>query len=113
VLSAVIIIKMGFNREIDTKEWHKIGDKLTGYFGICSCQRKLKTIIENLVSIKEKCLKQDYSFTGAEWLVLAQMERYSDAVCHGINCEYPIINENDPFWIWIEEVKNNPNLEDN
>ena len=20
---------MGFNREIDTKEWHKIGDKLT------------------------------------------------------------------------------------
>lgn len=97
----------------DIKEWHKIGDKLTNYFGICQCQRKIKTIIDNLVSIHDKCLKRDYNFTGAEWLVIALMDRKSTAIVHGVNCEYPIIMEEDPFWIWVNEVKNNPNLEDN
>jgi hypothetical protein len=104
---------MGFNKEIDIKEWHKIGNKLTRYFNICSCQRKLKSIIDNLASIKEKCQNEEYNFTGAEWLVIAMMDKSSDAITHGINCEYPIINKDDPFWIWIDEVKNNPNLEDN
>lgn len=40
---------MAFTKEIDDKEWHKIGDKLTDYFGICGCQRKLKTIVDNFV----------------------------------------------------------------
>lgn len=97
----------------DIEEWHKIGDKLTNYFGICNCQRKIKSIIDNLVSIYDKCLKSDYNFTGAEWLVIALMDRKSNAISHGINCEYPIIMKEDPFWIWINEVKNSPYLEDN
>ncbi len=104
---------MGFNRKIDVKEWHKIGDKLTSYFKICSCQRKLKTIIDNLVMIKDKCKRQEYNFTGAEWLLISMMDRDSNAIHHGINCEYPMINDEDPFWMWIEEIKDNPNLEDN
>ena len=97
----------------DIKEWHKIGDKLTTYFGICGCQRKLKTIIDNLVNIKEKCIARDFNFTGAEWLLLAIMDKNSNAIEHGINCEYPMINTYDPFWVWLDEVKNNPYLEDN
>ena len=109
---------MGFNKEVDTKEWHKIGDKLTAYFGICGCQRKLKTIVDNLLSIRTKCLDayelgKPRDFTGAEWLVLAIMEKNSNAVAHGVNCEYPIIINDDPFWQWLDEIKDNPNLEDN
>ena len=37
---------MGFEKEVDLKEWHKISNKLTGYFGICRCQRKFKSIID-------------------------------------------------------------------
>jgi hypothetical protein len=66
---------MGFNTEVDIIEWHKIGEKLTSYFGICSCQQKLKSIVYNLLEIKTKCLNQDYNFTGAEWLILVQMEK--------------------------------------
>ncbi len=109
---------MGFNREIDTKEWHKIGNKLTMYFGICSCQRKIKSIIDNLYSIYEKCNDATengtkLNFSGAEWLIIAMMDRSSDAITHGINCEYPTIIKDDDFWQWILEVKDNPNLEDN
>lgn len=96
----------------DMKQWDEIREKLTSYFGVCPCQRKIKSIIDNLVSIKEKCLANNFDFTGAEWLLLALMDKYSNTIMHGINCEYPIINENDEFWVWIDEVKNNPNLID-
>lgn len=94
-------------------EWHKIGNKLTGYFKICQCQRKLKTIVDNLVSIYEKLKERDFNFTGAEWLLIAMMDRSSDAITHGTNCEYPILQEDDPFWKWLLEIKDNPYLEDN
>ena len=99
-------------------EWHKIGNKLCGYFGICSCQRKLKTIVDNLVSIYEKCNgayeeTHERDFTGAEWLVIAVLDAQSTAITHGINCEYPIINKEDEFWKWIMEIKDSPYLEDN
>ncbi len=98
---------------IDDKEWHKIGNQLTSYFQICGCQRKLKTIIDNLVEIKQKLIDRNFNFTGAEWLLIASMETFSNAITHGINCEYPIIIEDDPFWKWLDEVKDNPNLVDN
>lgn len=98
--------------EINDKEWHEIGDKLTSYFGICSCQRKIKSIVDNLASIKEKCLNRDFNFTGAEWLLIAIIDRSSNAIMHGVNCEYPMIQENDPLWIYIDKVKDNPNLID-
>lgn len=102
----------------DIKRWHEIGDKLIGYFGICGCQRKLKSIVDNLLSIKQKCLgayikDTPRDFTGAEWLLIALLDRSSEAICHGVNCEYPIIMENDEFWIWLDSIKDDPALEDN
>jgi len=99
------------------EEWHEIGDKLTGYFNICSCQRKIKTIVDNLLSIKQKCNDAfengtERNFTGAEWLLIAIIDKNSDAISHGINCEYPIIINDDPLWLWLEEIKDNPNLVD-
>lgn len=101
------------------EEWHKIGNKLTAYFGICNCQRKLKSIIDNLYSIYDKCnrayedtdCKRD--FTGAEWLLIAILDRHSDLITHGTNCEYPIINKDNWFWQWIIEIKDSPSLNDN
>lgn len=103
---------------VDDKEWHKIGDQLTTYFNICGCQRKLKTIVDSLYSIYEKLIKfsedrEPLDFTGTEWLIVAMLDKNETAVCHGTNCEYPIILLNDPFWVWLIETKNNPNLEDN
>lgn len=94
------------------ESWHDILENLTGHFGVCNCQRKIRTIILDLHRIKTKCLNSDYTFSGSEWLLLAIMES-NGLVTHGINCEYPIIYETDPFWAWIDEVINNPNLEDN
>jgi len=96
-----------------TESWKNIGYRLTKYFGICPCQRKLKTIVNNLVSIKEKCVSREYGFTGAEWLLIAIMDQKGCGIVHGINCEYPIINQEDIFWRYIDLVKDNPNLEDN
>lgn len=109
---------MDNKKEININEWHKIGDTLTSYFGICNCQRKLKSIIDNLYSIYEKCNgahegTHERNFTGAEWLVIAMLDKNSNSVTHGTNCEYPIINKEDEFWKWIIETKDNPNLEDN
>ena len=105
-------------KEVNNEEWHKIGDSLTQRFNICGCQRKLKTIIDNFYSIYLKLVDfQDngveLQFTGMEWLIIAMLDKNSNAVCHGVNCEYPIINTEDDFWKWIIETKDNPNLEDN
>ncbi len=104
---------MGFNKNVDSVEWHKIGDRLTSMFNICSCQRKLKTIVDNLYEIYIKLEAQNFTFTGTEWLIIAMLDRHSNAVYHGINCEYPILNKEDELWKWIIETKDNPNLEDN
>lgn len=107
-----------YMKDKELEEWHKIGNQLTSYFHICSCQRKLKSIIDNLYSIYEKCNgayegTHERDFTGAEWLLLAILENKSTAVSHGVNCEYPIINKEDPFWMWIVEIKDSPYLSDN
>lgn len=105
-------------KDKELEEWHKIGNTLCDYFQICRCQRKLKTIIDNLISIYEKCngayeRTHERDFTGAEWLIIAILDARSDAIMHGVNCEYPIINKEDDFWKWILEVKDSPYLEDN
>ena len=94
-------------------EWHKIGDKLTGFFGICGCQRKLKTIVDNLHSIYVKIDERTFDFTGAEWLLIAIMDKDGRLICHGVNCEYPMLNRGHEFWEWILKVKDDPVLEDN
>lgn len=96
-------------------EWHKIGNKLTSYFGICSCQRKLKTIVDSLYSIYKKLDTDEltFEFTGTEWLIIALLDANTDAITHGTNCEYPILNRDHEFWKWIIEIKDNVNLEDN
>lgn len=58
---------MGFNREIDNRKWHEIGDKLTQYLRICSCQRKLKSIIGVLVKIHEKGQLDEPNWTPEEF----------------------------------------------
>ena len=98
---------------MNDKEWHKIGDWLTSYFKICPCQRKLKTIVDNLYEIYQKLEKRDFNFTGAEWLLLALLDKNSNSVTHGVNCEYPILNKDDKLWVWVLKTKDNPNLEDN
>lgn len=107
----------------DIDEWHKIGNTLYDYFNICRCQRKLKTIVDNLISIKQKCIdayekNTPRNFTGAEWLLLALMDKMYDKegntpIMHGVNCEYPIVSNTHDLWVWLDKIKNNPNLEDN
>ncbi len=95
------------------EEWKKIRDELTSIFGICSCQRKVKSIVLNLHSIYLKCQDRDYDFTGAEWLLIALLDKHSDAIMHGVNCEFPIINQQAKLWEFILRVVDNEFLEDN
>lgn len=104
--------------DIEEESWHEISEKLANYFQICSCQRKIKSIVDNLLAIKKKCidayeLDTPRDFTGAEWLIIAQLDSFSNSVTHGINCEYPIINKHDEFWVWLDKIKDNKNLIDN
>ena len=107
---------MAFTKQIDDKEWHKIGDKLTNYLGICGCQRKLKSIVDVLVRIYDKGKTGKHNWTAEEYLILAMLDA-RNLITHGINCEYPIIlhmpRNNDDFWEWINSIKDNPNLDDN
>jgi len=100
----------------NTDEWHKIGDKLCAFLKICACQRKLKSIVEVLVRIKEKGEKGDHGWTAEEYLILAMLDS-RDLITHGINCEYPIIlhmnGQQEDFWEWLEKIKDSPYLEDN
>ena len=92
-------------------EWKKINTRLTNELGICNCQRKLKSIIDCLVEIKRKIESGKYGYNGHEFLICALLEQ-KGLIEHGINCEYPILM-NDNFWQWIEETVKNPNLSDN
>lgn len=96
-----------------TESWENIQYRLTNTFEICHCQRKIKTIVGNLVSIKDKCTSGVYDLTGAEWLLVAIMDSRDLGIMHGINCEYPIIDNTHILWRYIDLVKDNPNLEDN
>jgi len=95
------------------EEWHKIGDRLCKYLGICPCQRKIKSFIDILANIykKKEYLKTGEQFTIEEYMILAVLDSLN-LVVHGTNCEYPIILENE-FWDFINEVKDSPYLEDN
>lgn len=106
-------------------EWHKIGDKLCGYLMICSCQRKLKSIVGVLVRIWEKghtskdngytplrdSQPETHGFTPEEFLMCAWLDRVG-LITHGVNCEYPIIHNNE-FWDWLLSIKDSPYLQDN
>lgn len=96
------------------EEWHKIGNKLCDYFGICKCQRKLKTIINSLYIIYNKLDSLEYAvFTGSELLIIAILDSKTDAVTHGINIEYPTLNKDSKFWKFILDSKDSLFLEDN
>jgi len=101
------------NNMIEHEEWQRIADVITSTFKICSCQRKIKTIVDNLYEIYVKLDERKFEFTGAEWLIIAMMDKSSNLVVHGINCEYPMLNKDEPFWKWIVEIKNSPYLKDN
>ena len=92
-------------------EWKEINKRLTSELGICSCQRKLKSIIDCLVQIKRKTESGNRVYNGQEFLICALLEE-KGLIEHGINCEYPLL-WNDDFWQWIEETAKNPDLCDN
>ena len=96
----------------DIKEWHRIGDKLTAYLGICGCQRKLKSFVNILLTIEEKIKGNDWNLLTAEELMITALLEKRDVITHGTNCEYPFIGNTD-LWEWLHTVKDNPALEDN
>lgn len=102
----------------NTEEWHKIGNKLCNFLGICSCQRKLKSIVDVLVRIHEKGTRTDetvHNYTAEEYLILALLDD-KNLITHGVNCEYPIIlhiTKEEDFWEWVLKIKDSPYLEDN
>lgn len=101
---------------VNDEEWHKIGDELCAIFNICNCQRKIKSIIDNLYEIYIKIDNQyevPLNFTGAEWLLIAILDKGSNAISHGVNIEYPILNKDNFIWEFVLRVKDNENLEDN
>jgi hypothetical protein len=102
--------------KVNYEEWRFIGAKLTDYLRICSCQRKLKSIVDVLVRIYEKRNDDEPAWTDEEYLILALLDSIG-LVTHGSNIEYPIIldmtRRGDDFWEWIMKVKDDPNLENN
>src|SRR6478752_669190 len=97
----------------NTEEWNKIGDKLTSILRICNCQSKLKSIVKILISIRDKCEAMEwYKLTPEELFICAFLDR-EGILTHGTNCEYPIVAGAEAFWEWIDEIKNNSDLEDN
>ena len=112
---------MNKEHELDIAIWHEIGDKLTTYLVICSCQRKLKSIVSVLVRIYDKILAASSAdksvvieWTPEEYLIIALLDTVpGNLLSHGINIEYPILCKEHAFWEWIMEIKDNPNLVDN
>ena len=97
----------------NTTEWHKIGDKLTSILGICHCQRKLKSFVDILVSIHNKCNVRNWDALTMEELFICAFLDKLGILCHGTNCEYPIVAGAEAFWEWIFEIKDSPYLQDN
>jgi hypothetical protein len=93
-------------------EWHLIGNQLSEYLNICNCQRKLKTIIDILLHIRQVC-------GDTEWEKLTKEELFITALLdnigftHGSNAEYPIVDDSYPIWDFIDSIKDSPALEDN
>lgn len=99
-------------------EWKKIQRRLCYYLQICSCQRKVKSLVDVLVRIwdnghyrEEDGCSPRRPWTDYEYLILAQLDQLQ-LITHGINCEYPIITTNE-FWEWLLSIKDSPFLEDN
>lgn len=98
--------------ESNTTEWKAIGQRLTSELGICDCQRKLLSIVRALVGIQDKVLSRNLKFSANEVLIIAFLDS-KKLITHGVNIEYPSLDEEHEFWKWIKSIKNNPNLEDN
>lgn len=93
----------------NNREWHDINHKLTEFLGICDCQRKLKSIVDILITIRDS-LNTGRKLTPEQLFICALLD--GKAFSHGINAEYPIITEIQ-FWDWLDNIKNDSNLEDN
>jgi aspartate oxidase len=97
----------------DVNEWHRLGNTLSDYLGICRCQRKLMAIYRILTSIKDKCISNNWEeLTYDELLICALLEQ-KNIITHGTNCEYPIVNSAHPIWKFLEDEKDNENLVNN
>jgi hypothetical protein len=101
---------MDFNDNEYNYQWHKIGNKLCEELNICRCQRKLKSIVHILYRIYRK-INSNSTLTPEEILIVALLDR-KGLFTHGINIEYPFIN-NKEFWEWLISIKDSKYLNDN
>lgn len=106
-------------------EWHKIGNELCNFLGWCTCQRKLKSIVDSFYNIYIKHVETSVenkeigiSLSGSDYIIIAMLDRghvndKTSPITHGTNIEYPIINKEHIFWKMILKLKDNPYLQDN
>jgi len=95
------------------KQWNSINHFLTGYLRICHCQRKLKSIVTILLSIKGKLKDLNWNgLTPEELLICNLLDNVENIFTHGTNCEYPLLG-NSGIWEYIETIKDSPALLDN
>lgn len=97
---------------IDMDAWHQMNKYLTTTLGICDCQKRIMSIVKSLAAIKGKILRRELKFSANEVLIVAFLDA-KGLLTHGTNIEYPILDESNEFWVWIDKIKNDPNLEDN
>ncbi len=107
----------GCNMEnkVDYLSWKEISKRLSAELVICPCQRKLKSIVSVLVQIYNKIIAKSQDWTPEEYLIIALLDaHYTNLITHGANIEYPMLyNTKDPFWKWLVEIKDSPDLIDN
>lgn len=96
---------------VDNKEWHLIGDRITRRLHICTCQRKLKSFVDELLAVK--AIVQDWSLPvlSHQYMLIAWLGSL-DLIEHGSNIEHAWLADEE-FWEWLETIKDSPNLEDN
>jgi hypothetical protein len=99
--------------DLKTCDWKQLGRTLSHNLRICECQRKLRSIVLILMSIRAKCREGEHdSLTPEELFITSLLDRNgSELVTHGTNAEYPILTGD--LWDWLDEIWQNPNLEDN
>ena len=84
--------------------------KLSVYLNICPCQRKLRSIVDQLYNIKRNIYRLN-PINSEDVLLCAILDKLN-ILEHGINCEYPILT-NMEFWKFIDKCYSNPNVINN
>lgn len=103
------------DNKVDYTAWKSIGQRLSAELAICPCQRKLKSIVSVLIRVHDKVTAKADNWTPEEYLIIALLDaHYTNLITHGTNVEYPMLySTKNPFWEWLIEIKDSPDLIDN